>query len=173
MKRTIIILLLLFTLTGCKENVKSNEMYFLTSAKEITFEKYSTVMGLPENQILITNDPTEISKIINSILSEKDCDEDYIFARIQKHPGLPEYIKKIEYRMERLLKLAGLDESLTPHSLRHTHTSLLSEAGVGLPEIMERLGHEDDDTTKKVYLHVTKTMRKEAAQKFSKLMSNL
>ncbi|WP_427854436.1 tyrosine-type recombinase/integrase [Desulfosporosinus metallidurans] len=45
---------------------------------------------------------------------------------------------------------------LTPHSLRYTHTSLLAEAGVSLPEIMERLGHKDDETTKFVYLNVTK-----------------
>ena len=75
--------------------------------------------------------------------------------------------------MRRLLKLAKLNESLTPHSLRHTHTSLLAEAGVGLPEIMDRLGHADDETTKTIYLHVTKPMKKEASQKFSELMKGL
>jgi integrase len=68
-----------------------------------------------------------------------------------------------------VLRLAGLNEALTPHSLRHTHTSLLAEAGVGIHEIMERLGHQDDEITKRVYLHVTKTMKKEASQKFSDL----
>ncbi|WP_254871007.1 tyrosine-type recombinase/integrase [Bacillus sp. Marseille-Q1617] len=43
--------------------------------------------------------------------------------------------------MRRLLKIAELNLQLTPHSLRHTHTSLLAEAGVSLPQIMERLGH--------------------------------
>ncbi|TEB13421.1 tyrosine-type recombinase/integrase [Pelotomaculum propionicicum] len=100
-------------------------------------------------------------------------DEDFVFAKTKKHPGYPETIKKIEIRMTRLLKLAKLNETLTPHSLRHTHTSLLAEAGVGLPEIMDRLGHTDDDTTKRIYLHVTKTMKKEASQKFSELMRSL
>jgi integrase len=54
-----------------------------------------------------------------------------------------------------LLKIGGLNKELTPHSLKHTHTSLLAEAGVGLEEIMERPGHTEDDTTKRVYLHVT------------------
>jgi integrase len=99
-------------------------------------------------------------------------DEDFVFT-IDKYPGYPAYIKLIETRMARLLKLAGLNRELTPHSLRHTHTSLLAEAGVGLEEIMERLGHSDDETTKNVYLHVTKAMKKEAAQKFSELMSGL
>ncbi|WP_215831165.1 tyrosine-type recombinase/integrase [Pelorhabdus rhamnosifermentans] len=75
--------------------------------------------------------------------------------------------------MTRLLMLSELNQALTPHSLRHTHTFLLAEAGVGLYEIMERLGHSDDDTTKRVYLHVTQSMKKEASQKFNNLMKNL
>lgn len=100
-------------------------------------------------------------------------DEDFVFAKTQKKPGYPEFIKTVENRMRRLLKLAGLDQSLTPHSLRHTHTSLLAEAGVRLPQIMDRLGHADDETTKMVYLHCTKAMRKEASEKFSELMKNV
>lgn len=98
----------------------------------------------------------------------------FIFAYSNDElPGYPYYIKFIENRMARLLKLAGLNQDLTPHSLRHTHVSLLAEAGVSLPDIMDRLGHEDDDITKTVYLHVTKTKKKEASQKFSELMRNL
>lgn len=101
-------------------------------------------------------------------------DEDFVFAKMdEKNPGYPELIKTIENRMRRLLKLSGLNEDLTPHSLRHTHTSLLAEAGLSLPEIMERLGHKDDDTTKNVYLHITKSMKKEASRKFAQLMENL
>ncbi|MFD6211135.1 tyrosine-type recombinase/integrase [Peribacillus sp. NPDC060253] len=66
----------------------------------------------------------------------------------------------MENRMSRLLKLASLSPELTPHSLRHTHTSLLAEAKVGLEEIMDRLGHCDDDTTKNVYPHVTKNEKR-------------
>lgn len=97
---------------------------------------------------------------------------DFVFT-LKDYPGYPIYIKLVENRMARLLKIAGLNPELTPHSLRHTHTSLLAEAKVSLEEIMERLGHEDDETTKKVYLHVTKAMKKEAAQKFDQLMDNL
>jgi len=49
---------------------------------------------------------------------------------------------------------------------------LLAQAGVGLEEIMERLGHINDKTTRAVYLHVTKEMKKEASQKFSELMKD-
>lgn len=92
-------------------------------------------------------------------------DKDFVFAKMDINLGYPLYIKAIENRMRRLLKLAGLNESLTPHSLRHTHTSLLAEAGVELHEIMDRLGHKDDETTKNVYLHVTNTKKQEASHK--------
>ncbi|WP_164670252.1 tyrosine-type recombinase/integrase [Virgibacillus doumboii] len=100
-------------------------------------------------------------------------DRSFIFVNIERHPGYPIYIKKIQNRMKRLLNLAELNTELTPHSLRHTHTSLLAEAGVGLEEIMDRLGHSNDETTRKIYLHVTKEMKKEASHKFGKLMRRL
>ena len=57
-----------------------------------------------------------------------------------------------------------------PHLFRHTHASLLVEAGASLEQIMDRLGHADDSTTKLIYLHITRTLKLEAAQKFSILM---
>lgn len=50
---------------------------------------------------------------------------------------------------------------------------IISEAKVGLEEIMDRLGHCDDETTKNVYLHITKEMKKEASHKFAQLMRSL
>jgi integrase len=100
-------------------------------------------------------------------------DKGFIFVDHLKYPGYPIYIKKIENRMNRLLKISGLNEKLTPHSLRHTHTSLLSEAGVSLERIMERLGHSDDRTTTQIYLHTTKAVKVNDAQQFSDLMRNV
>lgn len=100
-------------------------------------------------------------------------DNDFIFTQYAKYPGCPVRLQNVEQRMLRLLKRACLDTSLSPHSLRHTHTSLLAEAGVGLPQIMARLGHQDDQTTRNIYLHCTKTMSREASQKFSELMKKL
>jgi len=88
-------------------------------------------------------------------------------------PDNPIVIKMVQLRMARLLAIAKLNPDLTPHSLRHTHTSLLAEAGVALEQIMDRLGHSDDQITKNVYLHVTNEMKKEASQKFAQLMRSL
>lgn len=100
-------------------------------------------------------------------------DQDFVFTKNKPFLGYPEYPKLIQNRMERLLKIAGLNPELTPHSLRHTHTSLLAEAGVSLEQIMARLGHRDDETTRNIYLHVTKPKKKEASQKFAQLMKSL
>ncbi|KQL57132.1 integrase [Alkalicoccobacillus plakortidis] len=97
-------------------------------------------------------------------------DNGFILANVNRHPGYPILIKVVESRMARLLKLGKLNPKLTPHSLRHTHTSLLAEAKVGIDEIMDRLGHIDDEVTRKVYLHVTTKMKKDASDKFSNLM---
>ena len=72
--------------------------------------------------------------------------------------------------MNRLLKIANLNTNLTPHSLRHTHTSLMAEAEVSLEQIMHRLGHSNDSITRNIYLHITKPRKKENSQKFVDLM---
>lgn len=101
-------------------------------------------------------------------------DKGFVFAQQSKeYAGYPAYIKLVEIRIARLLKLAKLNPHLTPHSLRHTHTSLLAEAGASLEQIMQRLGHSDDDTTRNIYLHVTKPKKKEASQKFAELMRGI
>ena len=44
------------------------------------------------------------------------------------------------------------------HSLRHTHATILYEAGVPMPLIQKRLGHINIQTTKRYTDHVTKKM---------------
>lgn len=102
-------------------------------------------------------------------------DQDYVFGRLNPpYIGYPHFIKTVENRMEAVLKqLSSIHKHLTPHSLRHTHTSLLAEAGVELLQIMDRIGHSDDETTTQVYLHITKDRKKEASQKFGELMRSL
>lgn len=76
---------------------------------------------------------------------------------------LPDCFKGIEYRaytkyLNRItLKVVG--RSLSPHSLRHTHISLLAAQGVPLDVISHRCGHSDSDVTREIYLHVTQAMK--------------
>ncbi|MBY6088630.1 tyrosine-type recombinase/integrase [Priestia flexa] len=47
------------------------------------------------------------------------------------------------------------------------------EAGVGIKEIQQRLGHTDINTTMNIYAHMTANMEEKASQQFSKLMKDL
>lgn len=58
-------------------------------------------------------------------------------------------------------------KSITVHGFRHTHCSLLFEAGATIQEVQERLGHTDVKTTMNIYTHVTKKTKKETALKFA------
>ena len=101
-------------------------------------------------------------------------DEDFVFGKIEgKLLGYPIADYTMRYRMYRILRWMKLPFKPTPHTLRHTHVSLLAEAGATLPAIMERVGHEDSEITERIYLHVTKKMKRDAAEKFSKLMSKV
>ncbi|WP_079525681.1 site-specific integrase [Halobacillus hunanensis] len=95
---------------------------------------------------------------------------DFVFAKEVQNLGYPEFLKTVNTHMRRLLKISGIHKELTPHSLRHTHTSLLIEAGVGVKEIQQRLGHGDINTTMNIYAHITENMEEKASQKFSELM---
>ncbi|WP_274355173.1 tyrosine-type recombinase/integrase [Ligilactobacillus salivarius] len=57
------------------------------------------------------------------------------------------------------------------HGFRHTHASLLFEAGASIKEVQERLGHSNIQTTLNIYTHVTKNAKKETANKFFEYMS--
>lgn len=56
---------------------------------------------------------------------------------------------------------------ITPHGFRHTHCSLLFEAGASIQEVKDRLGHSNIQTTMNVYTHVTKNKRNETADLFA------
>lgn len=60
---------------------------------------------------------------------------------------------------------------ITPHTMRHTHASILHRAGVSLKAIQERLGHSNAQTTLVIYTHTFEdaqedaTLRQEAVMK--------
>lgn len=67
-------------------------------------------------------------------------------------PINPAYIRKV---LKDALHRAGLDETLTTHSLRHSFATHLLEAGEDIQTVQQRLGHKSVAMTM-VYLHVAK-----------------
>lgn len=62
-----------------------------------------------------------------------------------------------KYLRENSLRVIG--RSITAHTLRHTHASLLMEQGVDENVISRRLGHKNSAITKEIYLHVTEKLK--------------
>ena len=58
------------------------------------------------------------------------------------------------------------------HGFRHTHASLLFDAGVSMKDVKERLGHSDITTTMNIYTHVTKKEAKKTAVSFANYMES-
>ncbi|WP_397540231.1 tyrosine-type recombinase/integrase [Rummeliibacillus pycnus] len=63
------------------------------------------------------------------------------------------------------------DPNMIIHGLRHTHCSLLFEAGVSIKEVQDRLGHSDVKTTMNIYAHVTEKAKEVAIQKFESYLN--
>ena len=53
-----------------------------------------------------------------------------------------------------------IGREVTPHTLRHTHASLMFEQGVALDVISRRLGHKNSKITRDIYVHITAELRK-------------
>lgn len=57
------------------------------------------------------------------------------------------------------------------HSLRHTHATMLLEAGANIKDIQKRLGHSKIATTMDTYSHVTEKMKNDTVDIFESLVA--
>ncbi|BFH16797.1 site-specific integrase [Paenibacillus melissococcoides] len=103
-------------------------------------------------------------------LNKNDYHGNFVIANPN---GYPYVIKKINVRVKRILKKTSITKKVTPHTLRHTHISMLAEAGVDLKTIMDRVGHKDMKTTMQIYTHVTEKMKKTADEKLKNYMEDI
>lgn len=62
-------------------------------------------------------------------------------------------------------------KEVSTHGLRHTHCSLLFEAGAKIKEVQDRLGHSDIQITMNIYTHVTTKAKEDAIQKFEEYLN--
>ncbi|MEK4267027.1 site-specific integrase [Bacillus sp. FSL W8-0940] len=98
----------------------------------------------------------------NGITSEAK----YVLIRDDMRPLRLAYPNDVLNRMIAKNKL----HRITVHGLRHSHASVLFEAGASLKEVQARLGHKEIQTTMNIYTHVTKTAKEKTAETFKKYM---
>lgn len=84
--------------------------------------------------------------------------------------GGPVHPHAISQAFDRIVRRAGVP-IIPLHGLRHTHGSLLIEAGVPVKVVSERLGHSRQVFTIETYQHVMPGMQAAAAATFQTLMA--
>jgi integrase len=107
---------------------------------------------------LVTLDPTTVT-LLQAHREAQEHRRALLGADWQEHgmvfdrgDGRPVSPRTVQAAMARLVRALGLPYG-TPHTLRHTHATLLLRAGVPLHVVRARLGHASPVVTLRFYAH--------------------
>lgn len=130
-------------------------------------EQYITVIGKGNKQRLVPISTSAI-KYINYWLEDRDklnikkgC-EDFLF--LNRRGGRLSRIMVFNIIKE-LAEKAGVQKTISPHTLRHSFATHLLEGGANLRDIQEMLGHKSILTTE-IYTHIDQNMLRSAIEQF-------
>ena len=122
-------------------------------------EEFVKVSGKGGKQRLVPLSLRAIEEL-NAYLAERShinirpgC-EDYIF--ISERRGKPLSRITVFHIVKELAALAGIEKSVSPHTLRHSFATHLLEGGANLRVIQSMLGHESISTTE-IYTHIDRS----------------
>lgn len=94
--------------------------------------------------------------------------EQHVFTTVKNTLYIPNTVNDwLRY----ILKKYNLPR-ITPHGFRHTHASLLLEAGESVKVVQQRLGHENSKVTLDIYAHITNNAPKKTGQDFADMMAH-
>ena len=116
------------------------------------------VEGKGSKQRMVPLSPTAVSLLQRwleqrSRLNIKPAGQDVIFLNRR---GAPLSRVMVFYIIRDLAALAGIQKTVSPHTLRHSFATHLLEGGANLRAIQEMLGHESIATTE-LYLHLDRS----------------
>ncbi len=126
-------------------------------------EEYVRVLGKGKKERLVPISPKAIQELRfwfddRNLMKIKPGEEDYVFLN-RRGAHLTRTMILIMIKAQ--AKEAGIQKTISPHTLRHSFATALLEGGADLRFIQALLGHEDIGTTE-IYTHIdTSTLRQE------------
>ena len=126
-------------------------------------EKFVRVLGKGNKERLVPISPKAIQElhywyIDRNLMKIKPGEEDYVFLNRR---GAHLTRTMILIMIKQTAKDAGIQKTISPHTLRHSFATALLKGGADLRAIQAMLGHEDIGTTE-IYTHLeTSDLRKE------------
>ncbi len=126
-------------------------------------EEYVRVMGKGSKERLVPISRKAIDElkywfVDRNLMKIKPGEEDYVFLNRR---GAHLTRTMILIMIKALAKEAGIQKTISPHTLRHSFATALLEGGADLRFIQALLGHENIGTTE-IYTHIdTSTLRQE------------
>lgn len=129
-------------------------------------EGYIRVMGKGSKERLVPISNRAVHELQlwfydRNLMTIKAGEEDYVFLNRR---GAHLTRTMILIMVKRQAEAAGIQKTISPHTLRHSFATALLEGGADLRVIQAMLGHEDIGTTE-IYTHIdTTTLREEILQ---------
>ena len=126
-------------------------------------EQYVRVMGKGSKERLVPISPKALREldlwmVDRNLMKIKPGEEDYVFLNRR---GAHLTRTMILIMIKRQAKEAGIQKTISPHTLRHSFATALLEGGADLRAIQAMLGHESIGTTE-IYTHIDmSTLRQE------------
>lgn len=147
---------ILETLYG--SGLRVSELCTLTLSRTFLDEQYILVDGKGSKQRIVPLSPVALDWIRaylenRSHLTPKPGSEDILFLN-RRGAGLTRVM--VFYIIRDAAAIAGIEKTVSPHTLRHSFATHLLEGGANLRAIQAMLGHESLATTQ-LYVHLDRS----------------
>ena len=144
------------------QNGKLSEPKTHSSKRYITLDG-GTIEKLKKWKSFQTGYATEVGDLYNNRLN-------LVFSNVIGNPVNFDNFRNRYYK--KMVLAAGLPATITFHSLRHTHATMLLSAGVDAKTVSSRLGHSSVNLTYHIYIHTLNENERKAADKIGEILKN-